>query len=418
MGQTTFVKPLSATRAAKAKGAGLSRVDLLMILIVICLLAIGLLAVYSSSWVYSVITSETDSPHAIVGRQMLWVLVGLVIAATVTAIDYHEIARWAVIMMGGTLIMLFLVVLFRGNTGGGLGRNLIGTSVQPSELAKLVIIIYLAVWLTAKQDVIDQFTIGLVPVVMIMGITAGLIIIQPDISAALTIFILGGLLFFFAGGKVRQILALIVLAGLVGWLVIIVSGKMERITHFIAGLQDLNSASYHVKRSTQAIIRGGLFGVGIGKSVTKFTGLPVPWTDSIFSVIAEETGLLGASVVVSLYLILLWRGMEIARRAPDMLGKLLASGMTIWIIVEALVNISVLVNLLPFAGNALPFISLGGSSMVTSMIAIGIILNVSRTAEKGKAVPVERTYSATSDLRRRNGRRSVSRNSHSAGTQA
>ena len=416
MGQTTFVKPLSATKAVRAKGAGLARVDLILLLIVVCLLAIGLLAVYSSSWVYSVGISKSDSPHAVVGRQMVWVAAGLVIASVVTMIDYHRIALLAVIMMGGTLILLVFVVLFR-SASGGLGRNLYGSSVQPSELAKLVIIIYLSVWLTAKQDVIDQFNIGLVPVVMIMGITAGLIMIQPDISAALTIFILGGLLFFFAGGKVRQILALIILAGLVGVLVIIVSGKMERITHFIAGLQDLNAASYHVKRSTQAIIRGGLFGVGIGKSVTKYTGLPVPWTDSIFSVIAEETGLLGASVVVGLYMVLLWRGMEIARRAPDMLGKLMASGMTIWIVVEALINISVLVNLLPFAGNALPLISLGGSSMVTTLIGIGIILNISRTAETKKAVPIERTYSATSDLRRRNGRRGVSRNGHSAGTQ-
>jgi cell division protein FtsW len=394
---------------------GASRVDLPFILIVVCLIAIGLLAVYSSSWAYSEYVYNT--PNHIIGRQILWVLLGLAIASALTFLDYHIVSRWAVIMMGVTLIALVVVLMAPGNAGT-LGRNLFGNSVQPSELAKLVIVIYLSVWLNAKQDVIDQFAIGLVPVIMILGITAGLIMIQPDVSAALTIFILGGLLFFFAGGKFRQILALILLAGAVGWVVIQLSGKMGRITDYITGLQDLNKASYHVKRSLEAIIRGGFFGVGIGNSITKYTGLPVPWTDSIFSVITEETGLVGASVVVSLYMFFLWRGMEIARRAPDLLGKLLASGMTIWVTVEAMINIGVLINLMPFAGNALPLISLGGSSLVSTMIAVGIILNISRAAVEEKAAPVERTYSAVSDLRRRNGRRRVSRDGHSASPRA
>lgn len=409
MGQTTYVKPGSKTSGIKKSGMNASHVDLPMILIVICLLAIGLLAVYSASWVRSYYSY--GSPNTIAGRQILWVLIGIGVAAFLTFFDYHLLARWAIVMMGITLVLLVLVVLVNS---GSLGRNLIGGSVQPSELAKMVIIIYLAVWLTAKQDVVDQFSVGLVPVIFIVGITAGLIMAQPDASAVLTIFILGGLMFFFGGGKLQQILALIILAGIIGWLVIQISGKMDRITLFLAGLQNLNDAPDQIKRAIQAIIRGGFFGVGIGNSVTKFTGLPVPWTDSIFAVIAEETGLLGASVVVILYISLLWRGMDIARRAPDLLGKLLASGMTMWIIVEALINMSVLLALIPVAGNALPLISLGGSSMVTTLAAIGVILNISRAAKEEKAVPTERTYRAAVDLRRRNGRRSVSRPGHSA----
>jgi cell division protein FtsW len=195
---------------------------------------------------------------------------------------------------------------------------------------------------------------------------------------------------------------------------------MDRITLFIGSLGDVSAAPEQIQRAIQAISRGGLFGVGIGNSITKDTGLQVAWTDSIFAVITEETGLIGATTVIGLYMALLWRGLEIANRAPDLLGRLLASGMTIWIAIEALINISVMLSLIPVAGNALPFISMGGSSMVTSLAAVGIILNISRAAKKEtkKSAPVERTSSAASDMRRRNGRRSVSRNVHSASTRA
>lgn len=415
MGQTTFVKPGRKTQGnTKKKSLRASRVDLPFVLIVICLIAIGLLAVYSTSWVYSEV--KTGSPHTIAARQILWVVLGIGVAAFLTYYDYHKLKDWSVIIMGITLILL-VVVLFP--FAGSLSRNLVGNSVQPSELAKLVIIIYLAVWLDSKQEVLNDFSIGFVPIIFIVGTIGGLIMAQPDASAVLTIFILGGVLFFFAGGNLRQILLLFVLASGVGYLVIQISGKMDRILSFIAGLGNIYDAPEQIQRAIQAIIRGGLFGVGIGNSVTKFTGLPAPWTDSIFAVITEETGLIGASVVVLLYVLFLWQGMDIARRAPDLLGKLLASGMTVWIIVEALINISVMLSLIPVAGNALPFISMGGSSMVTSMIAVGIILNISRAAKKEKkTAPVERTSSAASDLRRRNGRRRVSRNGHSASTQA
>ncbi len=166
----------------------------------------------------------------------------------------------------------------------------------------------------------------------------------------------------------------------------------------------------------EAVVRGGLFGVGIGKGTTKFTGLPVPWTDSIFAVIAEETGLIGAVLVIALYLVLLWRGLKIAQRAPDGLGFLLASGVTIWITLEALINIGVMVNIIPFAGNALPLMSAGGSSMTMTLAGIGILINVSRTNGRRSSTKEGRTFGAVIDLRRRDWRRSVPRNRRSAGT--
>jgi cell division protein FtsW len=184
----------------------------------------------------------------------------------------------------------------------------------------------------------------------------------------------------------------------------------ERVGDFIAGIKDPTQASYHVRRSFEAIVNGGWFGVGIGQSLSKLTGLPVPPTDSIFAVIAEELGLFGSLALIGLYVTLVWRGLVIARRAPDMLGTLLASGLVIWIGLEALINMAVMVGLLPFAGNALPFISAGGSNLVVTLAAIGILMNISRQRGEGTMTDDEwRSYSAVANLRGWNGRRRLSR---------
>ena len=184
---------------------------------------------------------------------------------------------------------------------------------------------------------------------------------------------------------------------------------------FIAGLQDSSHASYHVQRSFEAIIKGGVFGVGLGQADTKLLGLPFAPTDSVFAVVAEELGLFGSVVLIGLYSSLVWRGLVIARRAPDMLGTLLASGITFWIAIEALINMSAMVGLVPFAGNALPFISAGGSNLVSTLCGIGIMLNISR--QSGETVKKEendwRSFGAVVDLRRGNGRRRVSRSRRS-----
>jgi cell division protein FtsW len=204
----------------------------------------------------------------------------------------------------------------------------------------------------------------------------------------------------------------LLLAFVIGWIVVqfSVTGQ-DRVDSFLAGLQDPTNASYHVQRSFEAVIKGGIFGVGLGQADTKLTGLPFAPTDSIFAVVAEELGLFGSFVLMCLYGALVWRGLVIARRAPDMLGTLLASGMAFWIGIEALINMSVMVGLMPFAGNALPFISAGGSNLVSTLCAIGIMLNISRqSSEQTRLEENEwRSFSAVIDLRRRDRRRGVSR---------
>ena len=226
-------------------------------------------------------------------------------------------------------------------------------------------------------------------------------------------------MFFLAGADLKQIIFLLILAVFMGWLIVQFSETgQDRVEKFIAGLQDPTHASYHVQRSFEAVIKGGVFGVGLGQADTKLTGLPFAPTDSIFAVVAEELGLFGALVLMCLYGTLVWRGLVIARRAPDMLGTLLASGMTFWIGIEALINMSVMVGLMPFAGNALPFISAGGSNLVSTLCAIGIMLNISRqSSEHVRTEENEwRSFGAVVDLRRRDGRRSVSRTRRSQRT--
>jgi cell division protein FtsW len=229
------------------------------------------------------------------------------------------------------------------------------------------------------------------------------------LSAAVTIFLIGGLMFFMSGGEMRQIIPSLIIALVVGVLLILVySTGQERISSFVKGIQDPKMASYHVVRSFEAIVRGGLFGAGIGRANTKFTGLPVAPTDSIFAVIAEETGIIGACLVIILFIIFLWRGLTIARNAPDMLGRLLAAGITVWIFLEAVINMSVLVNLLPFAGNALPFISYGGSNLTMVLAGAGIIMSVARQTSIKNNEEERRPLNAVVSVRRDDGRRRVS----------
>ena len=406
MGARTFVNGRISFSPARNLARG---VDVPLILTVVALLVFGLVMLYSASFDFSF--NEYGSSSYMFIRQVKWMALGLVVAFIVSLFDYHHWRRMVVFAMLGT-IGLLVTVLFINEIRLGASRTLLNGSYQPSELAKLVAVIYLSVWLYAKRQFLHDISFGLIPLGVILGIIGGLIYLQPDLSAAGTVLILGGLLFFLAGADIKQIVFLLILAVVMGWIIVQFSATgQDRVNSFIAGLQDPTHASYHVQRSFEAIIKGSVFGVGLGQADTKLTGLPFAPTDSIFAVVAEELGLFGSVLLMGLYAALIWRGLVIARRAPDMLGTLLAAGVTFWIGIEALINMAVMVGLMPFAGNALPFISAGGSNLVSILCAIGIMLNISR--QSGESVKTEedewRSFGAVIDLRRGNGRRGVSR---------
>jgi cell division protein FtsW len=414
---TAGANPGSASQKSRTSLAGRPvqlRFDVPLLLVVILMLVFGGLMVYSASYMQSI--KFYNDAYRVVERQLIFILLGTIVAGVIAFFNYHYWQRLAVPMMIVTIIALFAVLVV-GQVSQGAQRTLFGNSVQPSELAKLVIIIYLAIWLYSKRDQIQNVSFGLIPLAVILGVLGGLIYVQPDLSAVITIVFLGGLMFFLAGGDLRQIAILVLVSVVFGWLVIQATATgSARISSYLAGLGDPMQASDHVRRAIEAFVRGGWFGVGIGNSVTKVTGLPVPHTDSIFAVIGEETGMIGSVSLLILYSLLLWRGMKIARQAPDELGALLAAGLTIWLTFEAFINMAVMVNLLPFAGNALPFISSGGSNMVISLVAIGILMNISRLSVQTNENN-GRFFSEVVNLRGRNWRRRVPRSDRAASTE-
>ena len=416
MGTGTFVneRPFVEAKAKLKPGGGL---DLPLIVVVIAVVIFGLVLMFSASWDYSL--QQYGSPMYMFQHQVMWLGVGLASAVALSIINYHQWRRFIVPVMLITVLLLVAVLLVN-EIRLGAKRALYQGSYQPSEMAKLVTILYLSVWLYAKRDMLHDITLGLVPLGVILGVIGGLIYLQPDLSAAATVLLMGGLLFFLAGGALKQIGGLLIIAVVAGWLVVQISPTgHERVAEFLAGLKDPTQASYHVQRSFEAIVNGGWFGVGIGQARSKLTGLPVPPTDSIFAVIVEELGVVGALGLIAMYVAIVWRGLLIARRAPDMLGTLMATGLVVWIGLEAGINMMVMVGLLPFAGNALPFVSAGGSNLVASLAAIGILLNISR--QRGEITDNDeedrRSYRAAVDLRRWNGRRRVSRRRRSPSTE-
>jgi cell division protein FtsW len=384
------------------------QIDLLLVLAVIALVIFGVLMVYSASSDFSY--QWYGSATHVFERQLIWLGLGTLVCAFLTWMDYHYWRKFALPLMVVSIVGL-IAVLFLQDERLGAVRSLFGGSVQPSELAKLALVIYLSVWLYNRRDQLRDLNLGLIPMGVILGLVGSFIVLQPDLSALITICALGVMMFFLVGGDLRQLLVVMALGTIVGVIVLrsgIFPTGTERVNSFLEGIKDPLKYSDHVQRSLEAFIRGGWFGVGIGNSRTKLFNLPFPHTDSVFAVVGEETGFVGAVLLIILYICLMWRGLVIARRAPDGLGMLLAGGLGFWLATEAFINMSVMVGLMPFAGNALPFISAGGSNLMVTMAAVGIMLNVSRSSEKSRQKE-ERTFSAVVDLRRRDGRRSVSR---------
>ena len=369
-------------------------IDVPLLIAIIILLVFGLLMLYSASWNYSL--QAYDSGTFILLRQMRWVILGLFAMGGLALFDYHRIrifAPWIILIVLGILMVLLIDFRNIGSTTGYTRTLTDGGSGQPSEFAKIAIIIYLASFLSSRKETLNSFAKGTFPALVVIGLPAMLVFLQPDISAAITIAVIGGIMLFISGGNMKHlgvIMFLLVVAGVGGYFFYDKVGI--RLAEYIAGIFNPTGASYHIRRAYNAIINGGIFGVGSGKGTAKITGLPFAWTDSIFAVILEETGLVGGIFVIGLYTCILWRGYEIFKKAPDLFGKTLAAGITLWVFMEAALNICVMLNIMPFAGNALPLVSLGGSSMLCTMVALGILLNISRVSaiensKKGKNEP-------------------------------
>ena len=374
-----------------------------LVVITIVLICFGLVMVYSASW--DVSWRLLDDPNALFRSQLLHIGFGLVTLLIAAWFPIPWLRRFALLIMIGTILALVAVLIV--NLGAEHKRAFIGESIQPSELAKLALIIYLAVWMESKGERLVDMGYGLMPLILIMGLVGGLILLQPDLSAGLTVGVVAVTLFYLAGARLWQV-AMMMLggSGFAYILVRVTTTGQERWKMFLGGLVDLQEASYHVQQSLQSFYSGSILGRGLGASRGKFGFLPAPHTDSIFAIVGEELGLLGALVIIALFCLFVWRGFHVALHAPTRLQKLLASGITFWIGVEALINMSVLLGLLPFAGNALPFFSYGGSSLVTTLTGVGLLLNISRKVPEAEEL---RGQVANLGSSGRNWRRRISR---------
>ncbi len=381
-------------------------VDVPLLLVSFTLVVFGLLMVFSASSDFS--WKLYGSHTQIFSDQVRFLLIGLLAAGLCAFFDYRNYRHLVVLGMVFTIGALIYVVI-QGELRHGATRTAWEGSYMPSEMAKIATIIYLSVWLNAKREKLREVGFGLIPLGSIIGVISGLILFQPDLSAAATIIIIGGIMFFLAGGELKQIALVVAIAVVIGWGMIKFSDTgAQRLFDYQEGLRNPLSASYHVRRSFEAFVNGGWFGVGIGLGETKVTGLPFPHTDSIFAVVGEETGVFGAASLAGLFVLFIWRGMKISSQATDRLGRVLAAGLTIWIGMEAFINMLVMVGLMPFAGNALPFISSGGSSLIVSMAAVGILINISRRTA-AKEASEGGSNGAVVDLRRGHGGWRVSR---------
>lgn len=384
------------TRETNPRGSTLSalekpgRPDVVIGLAVAALLAIGLLMVYSST--YMLAYQLFGRPAYFVMRQMLWILIGTAALLFTSRVEYRTWRRLSVLIMAGTLVALTVLLIFGGKRFGG-QRWFFGGSVQPSELAKLAVVIYIADWLSSKGEQIRDVTYGLIPFAILIGVITGLIMLQPDFSTSILIAVTAFAVFFVAGAELRQLAISLVVGGLaLGVLILQAPYRLERMAVFLDPTKDPDDAGYQVIQTLRALVRGGALGQGLGNSQQKAV-LPAAHTDAIFAVLGEEFGLVGGLVVIGLFALLAYRGFRTAQAAPDTFGMLLATGITAWLTFQALINIAVVTSTIPFTGIPLPFISFGGSSLVTSMAGVGLLLNISRyreAAERNARAPVRR----------------------------
>ncbi len=351
------------------------------------LLTLGLIMVFSASY-YDGLQGNVPDGLYYFKRQALWIAAGLICFLCMANFPYKWLARAS----GGVFaffLLLLVAVLAVGTPVFGAQRLLFGASFQPSEFTKLAVILYSSHWLVSKGERLQDFNIGLIPYGIMIGLVSILLFLQPDISMTLLIGSTAFALFYVASGNLKQLLAVLGVAAIFTALVVMIYPYLgERISDFIGTIQDpVNSAGWQERNTVRASVRGGLWGTGIGQGEMKTLWLVLPWTDAIFAVIGEETGLVGCLLTLFLFGVVAFRGLYIAYHAPTSFGQMVAVGIVFLLVAQSLLHMSVVLSLFPVAGLTLPFISYGGSSLVMWMTAMGILVNIDHCRRKAARAP-------------------------------
>lgn len=351
-----------------------NKIDYLLATITLILSLFGLLMIFEASSVSA--QQSFQDKYYFVKNQSIWLLFGIIAMFIAAKIDYRRYYGISIILLVFALFTLLGVFLPGIGVKVGGARRWLNFGVfkfQPAELAKLVLVIYLSAWFSFKEK--GRF----LPFLILLGLVLGLVVVEPDLGTAVVIGAISVVLYFFSGASIWHFL-LLVPVGLLGvlGLALVSPYRYRRLITFLNPSYDPLGASYHIRQLLLALGSGGLFGTGIGKSRQKFYYLPEATTDSIFAIIGEELGFAGTSVLLFLFFILIYRGFKIATHAPTRFGQLLAGGVTAWFAIQIIINLGAAVALLPLTGVPLMFISYGGSSLVVSLVGIGILLNISK----------------------------------------
>ncbi|NLL43707.1 MAG: putative lipid II flippase FtsW [Firmicutes bacterium] len=353
------------------------KIDVWAFAAVIILLSLGLVMVFSASSVMGL--ADAGNPYYYVQRQTILAAVGLALMFVLMKVDYHVFKPLALPGLFISFALLVAVLFIGSGTGATRWIRIAGFNLQPSEIAKLVMVNYVAVYLSTKREKARKFFGGLLPILVITAIQFVLIMLEPDFGTGVAL-VFSVLVVLFAGGVHLGQLTMVgmMAAPVMVYFLMMKEYRVRRLFAFLDPWSDPTDTGWNVIQSLLAIGSGGLFGLGLGKSKQKFSYLPEHHTDFIFAILCEELGFLGGLFVVILYFIVAWRGLRIAMRAPDLYGTLLAIGITSMIAFQALLNIGVVTGSLPVTGIPLPFISHGGSSLLMSLAGVGILLNISR----------------------------------------
>ena len=356
--------------------------DKILFLAVIILSLFGLLMIYSSSSIWADFKFN-DSYHFF-KYQIVFFIIGLFIMSIVSNINYRIYYKYSNIILFVSFVLLILVLLpgvgkIRNGSRSWFGLGPLG--IQPSEAAKISLIIFTSKYLSLNERYISNFFKGVLPILIIVSIFFGLIMLQPDLGTGLILF-LSIIAILFISGVSMKIFMVGGFLGIIGVIILILIApyRMDRITSFINPWKDPLGTGFQMIQSLYAIGPGGLLGLGIGNSIQKHFYLPEPQTDFIFSIISEELGVMGSIIVVCLFLVILYRSIKISLNTTDVFSKYLSFGIIFQLVFQTIMNLSVVVGLIPVTGVTLPFLSYGGSSLLVSMASIGIILNISRNS--------------------------------------
>ncbi len=344
------------------------------------LIALGVVMIYSASAIYA--HERMRDSFYFLKRHLVYLGLGVFFAYFTASVDYKNLRRYAkAILIASTVLLVLVLIPHVGSMTGGARRwfKVFGFSFQPSEFMKLALIFYMADFLDRRKTMLNDFKFTILPALFILGLAAGLIFLQPDLGTAVTLAIVALVLFFAAGFRVTYLAAFILSAvPAVAYAMLSKPYRRKRLLAFFNPWEDPRGVGFQIIQSFLALGSGGIFGVGLGQSQQKLFYLPESHTDFIFSIIGEELGFLGAGSVVILFIIFIFAGMVIVFRSQNFFSQLLTLGLVSLIGLEAAINIGVSIGALPTKGLSLPFISYGGSALLCNMVALGLLINISK----------------------------------------